>query len=67
MTGIYMSKRFSKKAIEFNVRVIGITDYFTIDGYKRILNDYLNDESKLGKLFHVDEIEKVKRITIFQI
>ena len=30
-----------KKAIENNVSVIGMTDYFTIDGYKKIKEDYL--------------------------
>jgi hypothetical protein len=58
-------KELFKKAIEKNIAVIGITDYFLIDGYEKIKNDYLNNDSKLKILFTNDEIEKIKEIYIF--
>lgn len=45
-----------KKSIENNIAVIGLTDYFTIDGYKKLVRDYLqmkinsNHYSRLLKL-----------------
>jgi energy-coupling factor transporter ATP-binding protein EcfA2 len=60
---IYVQKLF-KKAIEKNVQVIGITDYFTIEGYKKIKQDYLENEQKLKELFSVDEIAKIKDILL---
>ena len=36
-----------RTAIENEVAVIGITDYFLIDGYKKIRKDYLDDDAKL--------------------
>ena len=32
-----------KSVIANNIAVIGITDYFTIDGYKKLLTDYLKN------------------------
>jgi ABC-type lipoprotein export system ATPase subunit len=52
-------------AIENDVAVLGITDYFTIDGYKKIKNDYLNNETKLHELFDENEIIRIKNINIF--
>ncbi|GHV69688.1 DNA repair ATPase [Spirochaetia bacterium] len=52
-------------AIENDVAVLGITDYFTIDGYKKIKNDYLNNETKLHDLFDENEIIKIKNIRLF--
>ncbi|KJU82571.1 DNA repair ATPase [Candidatus Magnetobacterium bavaricum] len=53
-----------KKAIEKEISVIGITDYFCIEGYKKIKNEYLDDKAKLGQLFSEDEIAKIKEITL---
>lgn len=53
-----------KKAIENNVSVIGITDYFTIEGYKIIKEDYLGKEDKLRELFTPEEIERIKSIYV---
>lgn len=53
-----------KKAIEKNIAVIGITDYFILEGYKKIKNEYLNNDSKLESLFANDEIEKIKGILL---
>lgn len=59
----YVKKLF-KKAIANNVSVIGITDYFTIDGYKKIKSDYLEKEDKLKELFTPEEIERINSIYI---
>jgi hypothetical protein len=53
-----------KSAISKNIAAIGITDYFTIEGYKKIVNDYLNSEEKLKELFSDEEIAKIRRILI---
>jgi HD superfamily phosphohydrolase YqeK len=60
----YVKKLF-KKAIEKEIAVIGITDYFCIEGYKKIKTDYLTNEKKLKELFSDEEIEKIKKITLF--
>lgn len=43
-------RNFYIKAIENDIAVIGVTDYFSIDGYKK-LRDYLNNIGKLEELF----------------
>ncbi|MGN6602415.1 MAG: TrlF family AAA-like ATPase [Ginsengibacter sp.] len=53
-----------KKAIAKNIQVIGVTDYFTIDGYKKIRNEYIQDDKKLKTLFSDEEIEKIKEILV---
>lgn len=61
----YVKSLFSQ-AIESEIAVIGITDYFTIEGYKKLKNDYLLNEEKLKELFEDDSIlDKVKKIRIF--
>lgn len=57
-------KTLFKKAIEKKVSVIGITDYFTIDGYKKIKTDYLEKENKLNELFSPEEVVKIKEILV---
>lgn len=57
-------KTLFKTAISKKIAVIGITDYFTIEGYKKILTDYLKKEEKLKELFSNEEIEQVKKILI---
>ena len=58
-----------KKAIDEKICVIGITDYFSIDGYKKVLS-YLNNDAKLNELFKSEVevnskyIELIKRILI---
>ena len=54
-----------KKALENNISVIGITDYFCIEGYKKIKNGYLNNRESFKKLDFTDkEIEKIQNILI---
>lgn len=60
---IYVQKVF-KKAIENDIWAIGITDYFSIDGYKKIKTEYLDDPTKLSELFSKEEIEKINKILI---
>ena len=58
--------RLFTKAVEQNVAAIGITDYFCIDGYKRIQKEYLCDPDKMACLFPDGELlERVNRIYIF--
>lgn len=49
------AKVLFKKAIENNVAVIGICDYFLVDGYKRLINDYYYNTDKLKSLSFSDE------------
>ena len=35
-------KALFNKALENKIAAIGITDYFTIDGYKKLKGEYLN-------------------------
>lgn len=58
-------KNLFQTAIRENIAAIGITDYYFIDGYKKIKNDYLLNDSKLQQLFEQDEIEKIKQIFVF--
>lgn len=58
-------KQLFRGAIEKEVCVIGITDYFCIEGYKKIKNDYLANEQKLKELFTDKEIQQIKKIKIF--
>ena len=55
-----------KSVIANNIAVIGITDYFTIDGYKKLLTDYLSNDQKMKSLFTPAEISAIKNIAIFQ-
>jgi len=57
-------KELFKKAIDKNIAVIGITDYFMVDGYEKIKNEYLDNENKLKTLFTDDEVKKIKEILI---
>lgn len=57
-------KTLFQTAIQKDIAVIGITDYFSIEGYKKIINEYIEDERKLQGLFTEDEIIKIKSILI---
>jgi len=60
---IYVKTLF-KTLIEKEIAVVGITDYFTIDGYKKIKEQYLANDAKLQELFSAEEIEKIKEIQV---
>ena len=52
-------------AIERGVAVLGITDYFTIEGYEKLIRDYIEKNDKLVELFETQEMaEKVKSILL---
>ncbi|MCL2593344.1 MAG: hypothetical protein FWD82_08285 [Defluviitaleaceae bacterium] len=54
-------KTLFTKAISQEIAVIGITDYFSIEGYKKIKMEYLADENKLKVLF----AEQIKTDALF--
>src|SRR4051812_47432263 len=60
---VYVATLF-KTILKKEIAVIGITDYFTIDGYKKIKEEYLANDDKLRTLFSAEEIEKIKKILI---
>lgn len=61
----YVVKLFTK-AVEKNVVAIGITDYFVLEGYKRIKEKYLSCEEKMKSLFPDNSLrEKIKNIYVF--
>ena len=57
-------RQLFKKAIENDIAAIGIADYFTIEGYKKLKQNYLENEEKLKELFTEDEIERIEQILI---
>ncbi len=54
-----------KKAIENKIVAIGITDYYLIDGYKKIKREYLENSAKMKELFSDDEILAISDILVF--
>ncbi len=64
----YIHELFTK-AIAQNIAVIGITDYYSIEGYKKIKRDYIENENKLKIIFateletdpeYLDKIKSIK-------
>src|ERR1043165_6678294 len=60
---VYVQKLF-RILLEKEIAVVGITDYFTIDGYKKVKEEYLADKAKMLTLFSNDEIERINQILI---
>ena len=59
-------KTLFTKAVHKGIVAIGITDYFFIDGYKRIKQEYLSKSDKMKSLFPEDELrEQVMKIFVF--
>lgn len=59
-------KTLFTKAVEKGIAAIGITDYFSIEGYRRIRTQYLDDPDKMQALFPEPEIrEKIGEIYVF--
>lgn len=59
-------KTLFTKAVHKGIVAIGITDYFFIDGYKRIRQEYLSKPDKMKSLFPEDELrEQVMCILVF--
>ena len=62
----YYVKMLFNKAATMNVVAIGVTDYFSIDGYKKIKQEYLSNSYKMKSLFPDDDLrEKINRIFVF--
>jgi energy-coupling factor transporter ATP-binding protein EcfA2 len=59
----YVQKLF-RILIEKNIAAVGITDYFTIDGHKKLSEEYLANDAKLQALFSTEEIDKIKKILV---
>ncbi|AUD00886.1 TrlF family AAA-like ATPase [Spirosoma pollinicola] len=57
-------KALFQKAIANDIYAIGITDYFTVDGYKKIKTEYLDDSEKMKSLLTDEEISRIKEIII---
>lgn len=55
---------FFTTAIAKNVAVIGVTDYFIVDGY-RYLTSFQNDDAKLAELIGPELVPAAKRIRLF--
>lgn len=54
-----------RKAIENDIVGIGITDYYFVDGYKKLKNEYLSNPKKMSELFSEEEIIAINNIFIF--
>lgn len=62
---IYVRKLF-ESALKADIVGIGITDYFSIDGYKRIREEYLNKPEKMIELFpNEEQRSKITELYIF--
>lgn len=52
-------------ALQHDVVALGITDYFLIDGYKKLVNEYLKNEDKMSLLFPDENTrERIKKILV---
>lgn len=60
---IYVQGLF-RAAISKDLAVLAITDYFTIDGYKKLRQNYIENDTKLNQLFNADEVARIKNITV---
>lgn len=59
-----------KRALENNIEAVGITDYFCIEGYKKIKQNYLDNKewiksSELKQQFTEEDIKKISDIYFF--
>jgi len=53
-----------RKAIDENIKTIGVTDYFLLEGYKKLCQEYLDNPEKLNTLFTYPEILQIKNILV---
>lgn len=60
----YVKQLFARALIN-DIAVIGITDYFTIEGYKKLKREYLGNHAKLKELqFSEEQIQSINNILI---
>lgn len=57
-------KNLFEKALKNDIAIIGITDYFIIDGYKKIKEEYLNNDKLISLGFKKEDVEKILNILI---
>jgi hypothetical protein len=57
-------KGLFRTAVAKDITALGITDYFTIDGYKKIKQEYLDNPTKMRSLFTADEVKKINNILV---
>lgn len=60
---IYIANLF-RMLIKQKIAVVGITDYFTINGYKKVKEEYLTNDKKLETIFSTEEIVQIKKILV---
>ena len=59
-------KELLTKAVEYGIVAIGITDYFSVAGYKHLREAFLSNEEKMKELFPDDDLRKqVENVFIF--
>lgn len=58
------AKQLFTRALDNNITSIGITDYFTIEGYKKLKTEYLNDAKLKALGFNDEQIKKIHQILI---
>ena len=57
-------KNLFEKALKNDIAIIGITDYFIVDGYKKIKEEYLNKDKLISLGFKEEDVEKILNILI---
>lgn len=57
-------KTLFRKAIERKVSAIGITDYYLLDGYRKLVREYLSNDTKLHSLFSAAEVAEIRNILV---
>jgi ABC-type lipoprotein export system ATPase subunit len=58
------AKSFFTKAVANEVAVVGVTDYFVVEGY-RYLTELQNDDARLAALIGAANVEAAKQIRLF--
>ena len=61
---IYVQNLF-KTAIAKGIACLALTDYFTIDGYRKVKESYLCQPAKMAALFTSEELAKIAQIRVF--
>jgi predicted metal-dependent phosphoesterase TrpH len=57
------AKALLKGAIENEIAVIGVTDYWTIEGYKQ-LRQIVDDDARVANLLGEEDAEKARKIPV---
>lgn len=57
-------KQLFRAAIANKIVAIGVTDYFMIEGYKKLRIEYLQNPTKMAELFSEEEVELINNILV---